>query len=123
MPSELEYALIAANVVAYVLIGVALLRRQEKLPKDVKLEQAFTILEKSIDRSYPDLQRGYTWKEVMAILKSAKPKIGEIDWIDLENTLKRYEAFRYGGVNYENVDPHSVLRLAQKLQRRERVVS
>ena len=123
MPSGLEYALIAANVVAYVMIGVALMRKDQKLPKDVKLEQAFTILEKSIDRSYPDLQQGYTWKEVIAVLKSAKPKIGEVDWTDLENTLKRYEAFRYGGVNYENVDAQSVLRLAQKLKRREKFVS
>jgi hypothetical protein len=104
-------------------VAFALVNTRRTLPKDISLEQAFGILEGSLKRYYPNLKEGYTWQEAISNLKSARPAIGGVDWIDLENTLKRYEAFRYGGVNYEDIDPGLVVRLAQKLKKREKIVS
>lgn len=123
MTTELEYLLVAANLAAYAMVALALMRKEEKIPTNVTLEQAFGMLEETLANSYPSLKDGYTWEEALEKLKSAKPPIGQIDWLDLEKILKRYEAFRYGGVEYGDVNANSVLQLSRKLKRREKVVS
>lgn len=118
-----EFYLIIANLIAYALLAFVLLRAKKEIPKDLTLEQAFAILEDCLKRYYPSLKDGYTWQEALSNLKSANPAINQIDWNEMENILKRYEAFRYGGVSYGYIDPGAVVRLAQKLKKREKVVS
>jgi hypothetical protein len=121
MIDNYEYALIAANMVAYVLIILALLKgRTKRFPENVTLEQAFRILEASLKESFPELPEGYTWKEIITKLRSTRMNI---DWWEVEDTLKKYEAHRYGGFDFKNPDPHSVLRIAQQLPRGAKIVN
>ena len=121
MTTVIEYVLLSANLIAYTTAVIALLRRNRRYPNDSTLEQAYAILDDALAKSFHDMKVGYTWKEAIITLKSAKPRITQIDWADLENTTRRYEAFRYGGVDYGDADASSVLRLAQTLQRRKKV--
>lgn len=122
MVANLDYILLAANIAAYALIVVALfLRKENTFPQYVTPEEAFAVLEKTLKRSYPSLKDGYTWQELLEKLKSARLEIGPIDWVDFDQVLRAYEAFRYGGVSYGKVDASTVLRVAQRLQRREKI--
>ena len=121
MTTETEYVLLFANLVAYTTATIALLRRNRRYPNDSTLEQAYGILDDAMAKSFPDMKEGYTWQEAIIRLKSAKPRITQIDWTDLENTTRRYESFRYGGVDYGDADASTVLRLAQTLQRRKNI--
>lgn len=122
MMSLLDYALIVVIVVECIFAGLSLLRREPELPTDVSLEQAFDELELSIKQSYPTLPEGYTWKEVLLKLKRDYGKQSTIDWPEIEDTLKRYESFRYGGIKFESGDTRPILRVARMLRRREWIV-
>jgi hypothetical protein len=121
LTTVIEYVLLSANLIAYATAVIALLRRNRRSPNNSTLEQAYGILDDALAKSFPDMKEGYTWKEAIIKLKSAKPRITQIDWTDLENTTRRYESFRYGGVDYGDADASTVLRLAQTLQRRKNI--
>lgn len=124
MITILDYALVLANGVVYAFIAVALLiRRKSKPLEGVTLEESFRILETELGKAYPDLGNGYTWQEIVQRLRTSNSGISETEWSEIENVLKKYEAFRYGGVNYGDVDPHSVVMLARRLPRGEIVAS
>ena len=120
MTTEMEYFLLAANIVVYAAILIGFLTGRKVTPSGTSLAQAFPILEKALARAFPEMGAGYTWKEAIAMIKSSKPRVLEVDWSDLDKTTKLYEAFRYGGVDCGNADPRTVLKLAQKLQRRRK---
>jgi hypothetical protein len=120
MTTEMEYLLLVANIAAYVAILIGSLTGRKWTPSGISLAQAFPILEKALARAFPDMGAGYTWEEAIAMIKSSKPRVLEVDWGDLDKTMKLYEAFRYGGIDYGNADPRTVLMLAQKLQRRRK---
>ncbi|MGI0090183.1 MAG: hypothetical protein ACREBS_00595 [Nitrososphaerales archaeon] len=124
------YLLIAGNVIAYTLLIVAFSRRRPaELPTNVTIEQAFKILESSLYECFPDLPEGYTWKEVMTRLKGLGTKSELIpielmwNWSEIEFTLKKYEAFRYGGIEYHNANTQLVLQLAKSLFEGTKVAS
>ncbi len=121
MIGSLEYILAAANVVAYGMIAIAILKRSAKLPENVTLEQAFRILENALNRSYPELHDGFTWGEITSKLKTSNARVKEQDWVEIENLVRKYEAFRYGGIDYRDTDPRAVLQLARKLPRGETI--
>ena len=107
-----------ANVLVYVLVVVgAIKERSRKLPSDPTIEEAFRILESSLKMSFPDLPEGYTWKEVMNRLRTLNL---ETDWYEIENTFRKYEDYRYGGIEYKNANAKAVLKLAMSLPRGER---
>ncbi len=117
MLNEIDYALIALIVVEYALVPISLFRKNTKIPDSLSLEEAFGMLESSIKRKYPGLPGGFSWKEAMARIKSSSRGYQKLDWNDIESTLKKYEAFRYGGLNYPETDIQSVLRLARILDK------
>jgi len=47
----------------------------------------------------------------------------ELDWFEIENTFKKYEDFRYGGLEYRNANVNAILNLAAELPRGERSAS
>lgn len=117
-----QLALIAVIILEYALIGVSLLRGRTKISDDTTLEQAFAILEASLKRSYPELPAGFTWREALSKIQSSSTRTRDLDWDEIRDTFNRYEAFRYGGMNYENPDLRSVIRLLRRLEREQRFV-
>jgi hypothetical protein len=75
------------------------------------------VLERSLMRAFPDLPVGYTWGEVMAKVKSLHL---ELDWFEIENTFRKYQDFRYGGIAYKNANVDAILRLAAGLPKGEK---
>lgn len=120
MIGELGYTLIAVIVLEYTMVGVSLFRGRSGISDDATMEQAFAILEASLKRSRPDLPDGFTWHEALSKLQSSSRRSQSLDWDEIEDTLKKYEAFRYGGLNYENPDVRSVIRLVRRVEREER---
>lgn len=112
-----EFALIAVIIMEYAMIGVSLLRGRTIIADDASMEQAFAILEASLKRFYPELPDGFTWREALSKIQSSSTRTQNLDWYEIEDTLKRYEAFRYGGINYENPNVRSVIRLVRRLER------
>jgi len=90
--------------------------RQNALPKNPTVEDAFRILESSIYKSFPDLPAGFTWSEVMHRVKSLSLNL---DWFEIESTFRKYEDFRYGGIEYRNANVNAILQLAAELPRGE----
>ena len=114
----LDYALIAVIVAECLAAALLFLRKESDVPADISLDEAFNVLDISIKQSYPDLPQGYTWKEILNRIKIDHQYQSKTDWFDVEDTLKRYESFRYGGIQFENEDSRPILRLARMLKRR-----
>lgn len=111
------YILIGANAAIYLLAIIGIVRaRLTRIPRVKDIEEAFKVLERALKASFPDLPKGFTWREVVTRLKSSGM---EMDWWDIENTLRKYEAYKYGGIMYTDVNVQSVLRLAVSLPRGE----
>ena len=86
-------------------------------PPKVTTDAAFELLDKSLNESLDDLPKGYTWEEVLAMLK----KIGiNADWEEIELAVKNYEAFRFGGAELDDSYAESILELARSLPRKMR---
>jgi hypothetical protein len=106
-------------VAVYVVLVFGILRnRRGSLPNNPTVEDAFRYLELSLNRAFPDLPPGFTWKEVINKLKSLNL---ELDWFEIESTFKKYEDFRYGGIQYKNANVEAILRLASNLPRGEEI--
>jgi len=113
------YIVVIANGLIYLLLLVGIVRvRSRRIPKNLTVEQAFKILESSLKNSFPDLPEGYTWREVMFRLRALNPE--REDWFEIENTFRKYEDYRYGGMEYRNVNAQAVLKLALSLPRGEK---
>ena len=108
----------ALNVLVYLfLVGGAIRARRAKARAAIKdIGEAFQLLETSLHETFPDLPQGFTWNEAFVRLKSLGLS-RELDWWEIENTLKKYEAFRYGGIEYSTINVPSILRLANSLPR------
>ena len=113
--------LVVANIATYLLLMAGIVRaRRSAFPPASNAEEAFAILERSLKATFPDLPEGFTWNEVVARLRTMKL---EMNWADIEVDLRQYEAYRYGGIRYTNINTRSVLRLASSLPRGERYAS
>ena len=110
--------LVGSNFVVYILLAIGLIRgRRGRLPKNPTVEDAFKVLELSLLRTFPDLPPGFTWKEIMHKVKSLDLNL---DWYEIENTFKKYEDYRYGGIQYKNANVDAILRLASELHKGEK---
>jgi len=115
------YLLVAANAAVYFGLLAGIIRsRKYRIPSNPTVEDAFRVLERSLTSAFPDLPVGYTWKEVMNRIKSLNL---ELDWWEIENTFRKYEEFRYGGIAYRNANVDAILRLAMSLPKGEKDVN
>lgn len=98
------------------MFAVSLLRRREEFPSGLTLEQAFEILEEALRESRQNLPEGFTWNEALKTLRS---RLGStnLNWKEIENALKTYQEFRYGGHKYTSAEIYSILLLAKNVRR------
>ena len=107
--------LILLNAVIYFFLILGLTRIRRRNIRDVRnIEDAFALLEDCLSTSFPDLPEGFTWKEAIYRLKKLEMKA---DWQDVENALRKYEAYRYGGIRNSDIHIQSVVKLARNLPR------
>lgn len=114
--STLLYALVAFDIVLYaaLVISYAATRKQPLL-RITNLREAFGFLEKRLKRAFPDLRDGFTWNEVIT---RVRPMYDNVDWVEVDKVLQKYESYRYGGVDPGDVQVDSIVRLAMTLPRR-----
>jgi hypothetical protein len=122
-PISYQDLLIGVNIAIYVAAGVGVIwERKHRIPDVHTLDQALAILEKSLRRTFPDLPEGFTWQEVVTRLKAKHLKA---NWDEIENIMRRYEEYRFGGkeMALHGVSPRSVVKLAYRLPKGERFVT
>ena len=47
----------------------------------------------------------------------------QLDWFEIESTFRKYEDYRYGGMEYRNANVDAIMRLASALPRGEKSAS
>jgi hypothetical protein len=95
--------------------GLLRRRRAESHPRDS--ERAFSQLERSLGKAFPELPSGYTWREALQKVEGLDL---DVDWTEVAKALKQYEDWKYGSmVKPDEVNPE-VVRLARELSRRRR---
>jgi len=110
--------LVGSNILVYIVLAIGIVRgRKGRLPKNPTVEDAFKVLEAALLRTFPDMPPGFTWNEVMSKVKSLNL---DLDWYEIENTFKKYEDYRYGGIQYKNANVDAILRLASGLHKGEK---
>jgi hypothetical protein len=105
-------ALLALNVVLYASLGFAALGLRRRKIEPSNLMEAFKGLELALKEAVPDLPSGFTWEEALARLKSSGVKTEA-----MEDALKSYEAYRYGGAPLPDLDYREVVNVANTLGR------
>jgi hypothetical protein len=103
-------ALLALNIVLYIPLVYAALRRRRHKVKASNLADAFSGLELALKEAVPDLPAGFTWKEAVARLKSSGVQTN-----GMEGALKSYEEYRYGGFPLPDLDFREVVKVANML--------
>ncbi len=103
-------ALLVVNVLLYVPLVFAVFRRRRHKVKASNLADAFTGLELALKEAVPDLPAGFTWEEAVARLRSAG-----LQTKGMEEALRSYEEYRYGGLPLPDLDFREVVRVANML--------
>ncbi len=110
------YGLVATNAVIYAILVLGYVKRRiVRIPKTAQVSAAFEMLEEALTRSFPDLPAGFTWEEGIARAKNLKLPI---EWTEVDGTLRKYEAYRYGTASSLTGDAREVLKLAYSLPRK-----
>src|SRR2546427_6869051 len=88
--------LIPLDILIYLslILGVFKARRGAATPRVEDPVLAFALLEKSLQKAFPDLPEGFTLREALSLAERLRLKV---DWGRVQLALERYEAFRYGG--------------------------
>jgi hypothetical protein len=107
---DLIVALLALNVVLYATLAIAILKRRMSRVSAKNLAEAFRGLEIALRQAVPELPAGFTWGEAVARLRSAGVQTN-----GMENALKGYEEYRYGGTPLPDLDFHEVVKVANML--------
>lgn len=114
------YALVAVNIVLYVMLfeGYLRQRRMFKIPKVATPQEAFTFFERSYKQLFPQDRDGFTWGE--AVRKARRlAQLNDFQWDAVQKSLKKYEAYRYGGIGQEQeIDTSAILKLAILLRQK-----
>jgi len=108
--------LIPLDILIYLslILGVFKARRGAATPRVEDPVLAFALLEKSLQKAFPDLPEGFTLREALSLAERLRLKV---DWGRVQLALERYEAFRYGGATLPEQVHEEVLRLAAILPR------
>jgi hypothetical protein len=108
--------LIPLDVVIYLslILGVFKSTRRAATPRVEDPVLAFALLERSLQKAFPDLPPGFTLREALSLAERLRLKV---DWGRVQLALERYEAFRYGGATLPEKVQEEVLRLAAMLPR------
>ena len=108
--------LIPLDILVYLslILGVFEMRRRSAKPRVEDPLLAFALLEKSLQKAFPDLPAGFTLREALSFAERLRLKV---DWGRVQLALERYEAFRYGGATLPEQVHEEVLRLAAILPR------
>jgi hypothetical protein len=105
-------ALISIDVAIYAAALAGYVRMRQVAFRPPNPEKAFSLLEKSLEKAFPGLPEGFTWREAM---KKVETLDLDIDLAEVGKALRQYEAWRYG----ESVKPEEVnaevVRLAKRL--------
>jgi hypothetical protein len=102
--------MLAVNVVLYVALVLTVQSGRARRVSAENLAEAFKGLEVALKQAVPDLPEGFTWGDAVARLRSAG-----IQTNGMEDALKGYEEYRYGGTPLPNVDFHEVVIVANIL--------
>jgi hypothetical protein len=102
--------MLAVNVVLYVALVLTVQSGRARRVSAENLAEAFKGLEVALKQAVPDLPEGFTWGDAVARLRSAG-----IQTNGMEDALKGYEEYRYGGTPLPNVDFHEVVIVANFL--------
>jgi len=103
-------ALLVLNILLYVPLVFAAVRRRRQKVNASNLADAFTGLELALKEAVPDLPAGFTWEEAVARLRSSG-----VQTKGMEDALKGYEEYRYGGLPLPDLDFREVVKLANML--------
>jgi hypothetical protein len=103
-------ALFALNIALYAPLGFVASRRRRHTVKATNLADAFTGLEMALKEAVPDLPPGFTWEEAVARLRASG-----VQTKGVEDALKGYEEYRYGGIPLPDLDFHEVVKVANML--------
>jgi hypothetical protein len=80
----------------------------------VDTARAFQILEESLKSI--GLPAGFSWGEAVSKAKGLELKV---DWTAIKGSLRKYEAYRYGGKQKPEEDGSEILKLASQLRGRK----
>jgi len=103
-------ALLALNVLLYIPLVLSAVRRRRQKVNASNLADAFSGLELALKEAVPDLPAGFTWEEAVARLRSSG-----VQTTGMEDALRSYEGYRYGGLPLPDLDFKEVVKLANSL--------
>ena len=107
------YILIPLDGLLYFVLinGYLKYKKLFKIPKVASPAEAFTFFETSYKELFPQDQDGFTWGE--AITKANNlAKLKDFEWDQVQKSLRDYEAFRYGGIETQQIETYPILKLA-----------
>jgi hypothetical protein len=108
-------SLLSIDVAIYVAALAGYVRMRQVAFRPPNPEKAFSLLEKALQKAFPDLPEGFTWREAM---KKVETISLDVDLVEVGRALRQYEAWRYG----ESVKPEEinaqVVRLARLLSQK-----
>jgi hypothetical protein len=103
-------ALLAVNVLLYIPLVLSAVRRRRQKVNASNLVDAFGGLELALKQAVPGLPAGFTWEEAVARLRSSG-----VQTAGMEDALRKYEEYRYGGLPLPDLDFREVVKLANML--------
>jgi hypothetical protein len=103
-------ALLALNVLLYIPLVLSAVRRRRQKVNASNLADAFSGLELALKEAVPGLPAGFTWEEAVARLRSSG-----VQTAGMEDALRKYEEYRYGGLPLPDLDFKEVVKLANML--------
>jgi len=102
--------LLALNIALYAALVFAAIGRWRRKVSASNLSEAFDGLEVALKEAVPDLPSGFTWEEAVARLRSSG-----VQTKGMEDALKSYEEYRYGGAPLPDLDYREVVKVANML--------
>lgn len=112
------YGLVALDIVLYIVLieGYFRNKRAFRIPKVSSAKEAFDYFESSYMAVFPQEQDGFTWGDALA--RSRTLSLAGVDWESVENSIRQYEAYRYGGVETQKIDTYPIIKVAMLLRER-----
>ena len=103
-------ALLVLNAALYAPLVFTVFRRRRRKVNASNLADAFNGLELALKEAVPDLPPGFTWEEAIGRLRASG-----VQTKGMEEALKSYEEYRYGGLPLPDLDFREVVKVANML--------